>query len=377
MAKYNVVIDSSIYRRNPTRDDLAFDALRALSKADVLKLHIPYIVLREFQTQQEEVHAKEIASARKGLEGVIRKRLIGEGSRTQVEALLASLETVGEAALAEVKSSMPSWAAELKADVHDLTLEDAKRALEAYFSGTDPLKAPKNREDIPDAFIFQDVHALSKKPTPLVVIVDDGKLAEAAKNLENTQVFDTLLTFIESAPIQSELKQLDAEALFEQARDQLRQLEDDQGVLAAFVRSNAGEKLTWKRLTDPSIPDDNNEAVVSMFGDVDEVEFDFDRMAEFGGGVLGLPFTFECEVSIIFYVFKSDYYLTDDHAYSISDHNNHYFEAEAETAVRATGMLRIELPAEYDKSKSLTDMEEDLELSIDEVVDISLVDDIG
>jgi hypothetical protein len=272
---------------------------------------------------------------------------------------------------------MPSWAAELKADVYDLTLEDAKCALEAYFAGTAPLKEPKNREDIPDAFIFQDLHALSQKPTPLVVIADDGKLAAAAKNLENTQVFDKLLTFIESAPIQSELKQLDAEALFEQARDQLRQLEVDQGVLAAFVRSNAGERLTWKQFTDRSIPDDNNEAVISMFGEVDEVSFDFDKMAEFGGGVLGLPFTFECEVSIIFYVFKSDYYLEDDHAYSISDHNDHYFEAEAETVVRATGMLRIELPAEYDKAKNLADMEEDIELSIDEVDDISLVDGLG
>lgn len=376
MAKYNVVIDSSIYRRNPSRDDLAFDALRTLCKVDALKLHIPYIVLKEFQTQQKDVHAKDIASAQKGLEGIIRKRQLQEGSGLQVEELLTSLQTVGETVLADVQNSMLLWAAELKADVHDLTLEDAKCALEAYFVGAAPLKEPKNREDIPDAFIFQELIALSKKPTSLVFIVDDGKLAAAAKNLENTQVFDKLLTFIESAPIQSEIKKLDAKALFEQARDQLRQLEDDQGVLAEFVRSNAGEKLPWKQFTDQSIPDDNHEAMISMFGEVGEIEFDFDKMAEFGGGVLGLPFSFECDVSIIFYVFKSDYYVNDSSTYSISDHNDHYFEAEAETVVRATGMLRIQLPSEYDKEKNLADMEEDIELSVDEVDNISLVDDL-
>lgn len=377
MAKYNVVIDTSIYRKNPTRGDLAFDALRALCEAEVLKLHIPYIVLKEFQTQQKDMHAKDIASAQNGLEGIIRKRQLQEGSRAQVEALLASLKRVGEAALADVQNSMLLWAEELNADVHDLTLEGAKCALEAYFAGTAPLRKPKNREDIPDAFIYQDLIALSKKSVPLVFISDDGQLAAAALNLENTQVFDKLFTFIESEPIQAELKKLDAKALFEQARDQLRQLEEDQRVLAAFVRSNAGDKLPWKQFTDKSIPDDNHEATISMFGEVGEIEFDFDKMAEFGGGVLGLPFSFECEVSIIFYVFKPDYYLNDDPTYSVSDHSDHYFEAETETVVRATGMLRIELPAEYDKAKNLSEMKEYIELSIDDVDNISLVDDLN
>jgi hypothetical protein len=47
MAKFNVVIDTNIYRSDPSRSDLVFRALERLCQADILKLHLPQIVERE------------------------------------------------------------------------------------------------------------------------------------------------------------------------------------------------------------------------------------------------------------------------------------------------------------------------------------------
>jgi hypothetical protein len=377
MPKYNVVIDTNIYRKNPARDELAFDALKTLCKADVLKLHIPHVVMREFQTQQTEIHEKELAGARKGLEAVLRKRLLSAAARDQVQAMLDTLGTVTPAVVSDVEAALPTWAADLKAQVHELTLQTAADGLDAYFRGLPPLKQPKSREDIPDAFIFQTIRQLAQEQAPLVVVAEDGKLADASKDLPHVQVFDKLQSFIESQDIQDELKMLDEKALFDHARAQVEALESAQHYLTAYVQTNAAEKLLWRKVKDYSIPDDNNEAVISMFSDADEVELEFDKIAEFGAGVLGLPFEFECQVSIIFYVFKSDYYLKDEHTYSVSDHNDHYFEAEAEVLVRATGMLRIELPQGFDKTKNLADMDEEVGLTVDGIDEVTLVDGLA
>ena len=71
----HLVLDTNVYRSNPSMDNLHFKAIEKLAIAGELKLHIPYVVLREFQTQQRENYSKDLAKAISGLSGLTKKSL--------------------------------------------------------------------------------------------------------------------------------------------------------------------------------------------------------------------------------------------------------------------------------------------------------------
>ena len=74
----HIVLDTNIYRHNPSRDNLNFKAVEKLAAARWLKLHIPYVVEREFQTQQRKIYSKDLEKAKSGLSGLLRKQLSPE-----------------------------------------------------------------------------------------------------------------------------------------------------------------------------------------------------------------------------------------------------------------------------------------------------------
>jgi len=56
----HIVLDTNIYRNNPGRNNLNFQAIEKLANAGWLKLHVPYVVEREFQTQQREIYSRDL-----------------------------------------------------------------------------------------------------------------------------------------------------------------------------------------------------------------------------------------------------------------------------------------------------------------------------
>ncbi|TXL64342.1 PIN domain-containing protein [Zeimonas arvi] len=168
MPQFHVVLDTNIYRKSPKRTDLAFLALERLAKAGLLHLHLPYVVEREFQTQQVTQYKKEVDAAVGGLESLIKKG-VGPAQLATVEGMLNTLKGTAPALLSDVEQALPNWVVGIGGSRHAITEAQATLAMEAYFLGSAPLKAPKVRDDIPDSFIFQMIADLAKKHTPLVV----------------------------------------------------------------------------------------------------------------------------------------------------------------------------------------------------------------
>jgi hypothetical protein len=53
-----VVLDTNIYTSDPWRGKAGFNALVKLAQSGKLRLHIPYLVKKEFVSQQLEIHEK-------------------------------------------------------------------------------------------------------------------------------------------------------------------------------------------------------------------------------------------------------------------------------------------------------------------------------
>ncbi len=57
-----VLLDTNIYASDPWRAKAGFIALTRLAKSGKLRLHIPYLVQKEFLSQQVEIQEKHINS---------------------------------------------------------------------------------------------------------------------------------------------------------------------------------------------------------------------------------------------------------------------------------------------------------------------------
>lgn len=375
MPKFHVVLDTNIYRKSPKRKDLSFLALERLAKASVVQLHLPYVVEREFQTQQMTQYKKEIDAALGGLESLVKKGL-DPAQLTSIQGLIATLSDTSPKILTDVERALPSWIASLGGKCHPITEAQAREAMEAYFLGSAPLKAPKIRDDIPDSFIFQVIADLAKSSPALVVVAEDEKIAQASEALANVSVHRSLNAFIESQPIQAELLDLDIVKNLPALHEIIEDYEKNNEQIEILLRHNAGASLVWKTVYSRSIPDDNHEATITGYYDPDNILLDFANLSYYGYGDFGLPFTFSSTVSATYYIFKSDFYALDEKKMpSVSDHNDHYYEAEQEIRVDVSGVIKLSFVPEALKSLTADNVDEHITIGIDSIDEISVRED--
>lgn len=370
--KVHVVLDTNIYRKDPTRSDLSFKALERLCKAGIVKLHLPYVVEREFQTQQLAQYTTELKASIAGLNSIIRKGL----SPTVLgitQTILDTLNANSALILDDAVSALTNWAVSISAERHPITETQAIAAMESYFQGKLPLKQPKHRDDIPDAFIFQTLIQISATAKPFYVVSEDDKIAQAAATLADVRVFRSLDTFIAAKEIQAEIANLEVIKNIPEMIKLLKQFESEYKGISNLLEVQGCDKLSGKTIYSPSIPDDNNEATITGFDQPENIELDFDNLHYYGYGEFGLPFGFQATVTITYYIFKGDYNLLDeDNLPSVTDHNNHYYEAEDEISVNVTGMMKISFVPEKVISITAETVEDHIAIEIDSIDSIEV-----
>jgi hypothetical protein len=319
-------LDTNIYRHNPKRDNLNFKAIEKLANAGWLKLHIPYVVEREFQTQQREIYSKDLEKMKSGLSGLLKKPLSTD-VLTELNHIKVQLDTESENILFDAENQFLEWAESIDANRYPLCLEQANKALEAYFQGLPPLKSPKIRDDIPDSFVVQAIKKLRVENNAHIhIVTDDNKIIDTFDNINIVTVYKDLSKLIESDIIQNELKELDLVDNKEEIRLAIEDYENNYCEISAMLSKNIGEAILGSTITDKSIPDDNNEATINSYYEAEDMEFDFTNLAYYGNGQFGIPFSLKIMVGAYYYIFKGDYYCIENPP-SVTDHNDHYLEA--------------------------------------------------
>lgn len=376
MPNYHVVIDTNIYHKDQTRSKLPFQALTRLCCNGVVQLHVPYVVEREFQTQLLAACKEKLESTRKGLDYLIPY----EQSAPRLErmkSMLDELTNMETEIIGNVGSSFSAWIKAVGGKHHAISEKNAKAAFDSYFDGSRPLTTPKVRADIPDSFIFQTIVDLAASSPPLFVISSDGKVADASASLDGVTVFKSLGDFVGSAQIQAEILHLDVVDNLPLIRSELSNYDEGTKELSSCIRLGGNEKIVWRKVYSHSIPDDNHEGTIESYYDPENIELDFEELAYFGNGEFGLPFNYITTVVIVYYIYKADYYaLHEDISPSVTDHNDHYFEAEEEREVKVSGMLKLQIPiAVLDKISDEDALYGSVMVSIDSIDSIDLTQD--
>jgi hypothetical protein len=203
------------------------------------------------------------------------------------------------------------------------------------------------------------------------VVVGDTKIIDTFVNSKTVTVYKSLSDFVKSEIIQNELNELDVVNKKEEIRLAIENYENECGEISIMLSKDIGEAIMWKTINDSSIPDDNNEATIDGYDEAEDIEFNFTELTYYGNGQFGIPFMLKINVSATYYIFKSDYYCMED-APSVTDHNDHYFEAEDEFEVIVTGTVSISIDRDNMKLDKFSEcINQDL-IAIDEIESIEL-----
>jgi len=369
----HVVLDTSIYRGKPRLDSPEFKALGYLAKKECVCIHIPYVVEQEFVSHLYHEHVKKVDRTVKSLSGLINHKKANE----MVPELSQSLDKIKdnkEELSEETKEEFIAWLDSTGAIRYDFSDTEAIDALNAYFYGKAPLKQPKNRNDIPDSFIYQSVKTLyDKYGDSLHFVVNDGNLRSACE-ADGVTVYESLSDFI----------------AIDEAKECLKNalIDDNKGVvsqhLMQYAQTNTNDIIDkieslllgdeYRLIYGDSVPGESNEIYVSGVDKPHTLDIT-DGVEHYGEGLFVLYFTALVEFTYEFAVYRSEAYDLDRKKYYLEYLNEHYFNVETTDEFSFTGRLELEYSGDFGTittSNDLLNALQDPEITISELEDFEI-----
>jgi hypothetical protein len=89
----------------------------------------------------------------------------------------------------EARGRFRNWLGAAQAETLPITLQQSRLALNAYFEGTPPFDRPKNRDHLPDAFIYTSILDLIARGDDVWCLTGDSRLSEALEATRKIRVY--------------------------------------------------------------------------------------------------------------------------------------------------------------------------------------------
>lgn len=340
----HVVLDTSAYRSNPRRNSPPFRSLSSLARAGKLKIYIPYLVKREFLSQQYE----QIGKALKGLKGHAEDLRITTASvrlTNLAERTLALSAVETPRIIAAADREFKSWQRDVHAEEIPISIGHAQGAFIDYFAGNPPYKFIKNKPDIPDGFIWRCIVALAEQKGFIHFIVEDEALRSSADDILNVTAYKKLNGFIQTVDVLNALRDLSRSAFATANLARMTGLLPEfEKVLHDQMDRLIVDALVGREVVNDEIPDDNREGTVTMVGGASQTKFDLENVEYFSDEEIGVRFQLITECTLNYAIYKADFYLLDEdkqEQISIDERNDHYYDADEEYTLGVTGLLTL------------------------------------
>jgi hypothetical protein len=150
---YVVLDTTSLWNAFVGKSSLAFRTLSALAAKKLIRLCVPEIVVRESISQSADRVTECAAVANKNIEDL--RRLSPPNLEAKFEGLGQLLSAHAARLKAALRRRIQKWISECNVLVLPVRSHHADQVIAAYFQGSAPFKRAKNRDDFPDAFIWQ------------------------------------------------------------------------------------------------------------------------------------------------------------------------------------------------------------------------------
>jgi hypothetical protein len=211
----HVILDTTTYTSDPKRHKGPFRALERLCKGNKVQLHIPYFVKNEYITQQFIDIRSHLAQIRDFAENV-RAITSHDGLHTYADGgVKKKAVEMRDGAVAALTQEFEEWMKSLNAKEQPVKPAHGERVAKAYFNESPPFRSIKNRNDFPDAFIWQTILDLAAAHNPLHVVATDKGMYKPAAKTESIKAYKTLEEFIATDECQKALVDLAEEVVTE------------------------------------------------------------------------------------------------------------------------------------------------------------------
>lgn len=343
----HLVLDTNIFTADVRLRRSEFWVIENLAKAGVLTLHVPYVVEQEFLSQREQAVKEPIDAAVRSL-GQLSRTALPDELNLWLKSTLLSLQDKRQEIIDSSGHAFRKWLDVTKAQRIDMCKAQSLAALDAYFKGNPPFRQPKTRNDIPDSFVFQAIQKISAETNggDIYFVCADKKLRNSASNLPNVIVFDSLEMFVGSEDVQSAIESNDPLGNLSFASSRIATAPQHSKILNQVIESLIGEEVVWKTIEYSGWSNNSDEATITSYGEPESTSLTWTELEYYGDGRFTIPFRVSLPVTISFYIYKADYWVfEEDEGYlpSISDHNDHVYEAEAEIKITIEGRFAFDI----------------------------------
>ena len=179
MRPIHIFIDTSAMPRDLARIGHDFDQLADLGAAKLIKVHMSEIAVREWRSQMVAEYLKLIKEMQVSVRAVFHQPLSSKLSQhKQISQLAADRKAILAEAEAAASKACDEFLKRLGVTTIKLEASDAGEVFDGYFAGDLPFGQPKQRIDIPDAFIFRSASRflLTLPGTGMLAICGDSRL---------------------------------------------------------------------------------------------------------------------------------------------------------------------------------------------------------
>lgn len=340
-----VIIDSSVLIKNHKLSKGMGLWLKKLSSKNKIELHLPHIVKDEVLSSFELSYSKNTTQAFDTFYKLFKKNDISSDLENKLDEMNKQVEKVYTSKVQELKDFYMSDIFKID-DLHE---KDAAKVLANYFKGGSCFSKLKNREDIPDAFIYETLSRFSKVKN-VIFLCDDGKLGEVAKNDFNIEVYRSIEDFFESNELVKKIKiKIENEEVYEKESSTVTLLMTLDFYTSATEFGHISEMLTDK-LFDESIGDDDSDEMTIV--DVIEVPAEIKKWSvEYLGDGEGVV-NFEVDVDVLVEHYVGIHELPSfksKNDTSVESWNDHVFKIVEPATVKA--FVESEFSIEYSELK--------------------------
>lgn len=315
----HIVFDTSVLEKTSYHKNYLQGALKTLMELGVIKIYIPTIVEKEHLSHINEKNKQSIACIKKALKEIKDGFLGDDKDIDRMNQLIADFSKRLEQQVQNKYQAL--MIKTLGAEVLDFKTSYQNSVFDGYFNSKLPFNQARNKEHIPDAFIFESIKDLYRQYNNMIVLVGDNQIRKACSEYQIVCLGD-LITFIHCDEIQSKIKSKEIEKKIENFSIKLQD-EDFREVLFDHLKQKID--LTFETLANSIFPEGEGE--ISMHDLPFGFHADFNSASNYGYGNIEIEVGFQVVAKLQTNVFKSDYFASPFGSL-IEELNNNYVSVE-------------------------------------------------
>lgn len=318
-----LIIDSTEFKQDRGLNKENLTLIRGLGKEKLVSIHIPWFVYKESSSSSVNDVKTELNTIMNQLKSFDRKGMDKEdyakarNISEQVAVLYDNMNASNEKLWIE-------FIKESNSILHEYDAKDSISVFNAYFEGGKPFKSLKNREDIPDAFIYETIQKLAKN-TLVHLVSGDKNLREKCdgeNNIVTHKGLDELLQNEEFKKIETEYRN---RKITQKIEDNKLLIIDNKDSIENAVNDYI-QKISTLQFEDIKIPSDDHTATIYA---IDDVTVTIDEASiNYISGKYFVPILVSGNASIDYAIFKADYWMLENSPAISEDINRHYFLIE-------------------------------------------------